>query len=495
MRWRAYWNREGGDGELLRLAWPLVVSNSFTTLQLLIDRMMMSWLSTDAIAASMPAAMLFWTLFILLQSTATYTTTFVAQYVGAGRPERVGPAVWQALYFSVVAGLAFLLLVPLAPVMIGLSDHSPMLQELEITYFQCLCFAGLPLLLTATASSFFSGRGDSRTVLWINGVGLVTNAVLDYLWIFGYGGFPAWGMAGAGWATVAGCWASAVFALLMMFRARYRDEYATLSGWRLEPALLGRMLWFGLPSGLQWMLDGLAFTLFIMLIGNLGNVEMAATTLAVTLNLVAFMPTMGIGQAVTILVGQRLGADQPDLAERTAWTGMRQAWLMMTAVALLYVLVPDLLMWPFRSESGSAKWEDLADLVPVLLRFVAVYCLFDSINIVLSFALKGAGDTRFVTYVSLTLSWPMLVVPTYFAWSERWGVLWAWAFASVYIITQTGVFYWRFRGGQWKSMRVIESAPVPEAALTPVPAAEYETASPPLQDLALSTRLQSNEEI
>src|SRR5947209_6481229 len=83
-------------------------------------------------------------------------------------------------------------LLPLAESLVGLASHSPEVQALEVTFFRCLCFAALPNLIVAAASSFFAGRGDSWTVLSINFCGLVVNAVLDYAWIFGHWGFPAW---------------------------------------------------------------------------------------------------------------------------------------------------------------------------------------------------------------------------------------------------------------------------------------------------------------
>src|SRR5260370_29915269 len=112
--WKQRWCQEGGGRELLRLALPLILSSSFLTLQVSIDRALLSHFSSDAVAAAMPAAMLYWTPFLLLQNIANYAMTFVAQYTGAGRPERVGPAVWQSLYFAVVAGVAFLGLWPLS---------------------------------------------------------------------------------------------------------------------------------------------------------------------------------------------------------------------------------------------------------------------------------------------------------------------------------------------------------------------------------------------
>jgi MATE family multidrug resistance protein len=465
-------HREGGARELLGLAWPFILSNSLWTLQIALDRIFLSRAGGDAVGAAMVTAALFWTPITLFQFMANYATTFVAQYIGAGQPHRVGPAVWQALYVSIAGGLLFLGLVPLADWLIALGGHPPLLQELEATYLRCLCFAALPILVTAAAGSFFSGRGDSTTVMWINAAGLVVNAPLAYAWIFGLWGFPAWGIAGAGWATVVGSATSAGLALVLMLLPRYRGVYHTVSGWRPEADLMRRLLRYGFPNGLQVSLDILAFTFFLFLLGWLGKPQLTASSIAFTLNMISFLPAMGVAQAVTVLVGQRLGENRPAVAERSTWTGLRIAMSYMTAVAGLYVLGPDLLVWAFRSDSQPHEWAQVQTLVPVLLRFVALYSLFDSMNLIFSFALRGAGDTRFVTVVALALSWPVMVLPTYAAWKYGWGLYWAWTFASAYVILLALTFFLRFRQGKWRAMRVIEMVPVVEDEASPESALE-----------------------
>ena len=467
--WTELWRRPCGWGDVWRIALPLILSNSVWTLQITIDRVLLGQLSSDAVGAAMAAVMVFWTPLALLQSTAAYATTFVAQYYGAGRHDRVGASVWQAVYFATATGLAFLALVPVAPQIIALGGHSPTLQALEVDYFRCMCFSALPTLLVAAVASFFTGLGDSWTVLLINAAGLVTNAVLDYAMIFGHWGFPAMGIAGAGWATVIGMWVSAVLGFALFLRRRYRDEFATAAAWALDGELLRRLLRFGLPSGMQWALDALAFTVFIFLVGRMGEAELAASSITFTLNLVAVLPALGIAQAVSVLVGQRLGEDNPDLAERATWSGFQLAWLYMAVIAAAYVLAPGVLLLMFHNADEGEKSLAVAALVPMLLRFVAVYSLFDSMNLVFSFALKGAGDTRFVTIVALALAWPLMVLPTWAAYEYGWGLGPAWGFASGYIIVLAFVFLARFRAGKWRSMRVIEAAPVT------VPAAEPDT--------------------
>jgi MATE family multidrug resistance protein len=458
MSWKQSWNADGGGRELLRLALPLILSSSFLTLQIFIDRVMLSRSSSDAVAASMPAAMVYWTWITLLQNTANYATTFVAQYVGAGRPHRVGPSIWQAFYFSVFAGIAFLGLIPLAGPIMALGGHSAAVQELEVVYFRCLCFAALPTLIVAAANSFFAGRGDSWTVMLVDVTGLCANSTCAYLWIFGQGGFPKLGIAGAGWAVVVGSSVSALLALALFFRLRYRKEYQTLAGWRFDPELFGRLMQFGFPNGLQWMLEALAFTVFLFLVGRLGNVELAATNIAFSINMIALVPMLGMGQAVLILVGLRLGQDRPELAERSTWTGFGLAAIYMFGIILLYVLAPGLFLYCF--ENTDDQWPLVSAWVPVLLRFVVVYSFFDSMNLIFAFALRGAGDTRFVTVAMLVLSWPLMVFPTAAVWHYGGSLYWAWTFASGYIIVMGFLFLWRFRQGKWKSMRVIEVAPV-----------------------------------
>ncbi len=454
----------GGSRELLKLAIPLILANSFTTIQFTVDRAFLSQYDPDAMGASMPAALVFWLFQSMIFGTASYTSTFVAQYTGANRPERVGPAVWQGIYFALVSGVAFFLLWFAAPYMFdrNLTNHSAKQSILELDYFRSLCGAALPMGIVAAISGFFSGRGDSWTVMIVNAVGTIVNIGLDYLLIFGNFDFPAMGIVGAGYATVLGSWASAGFALWVFFRPKYREQFATVRGWRLEGDLMRRLLKYGLPSGMQWSLEAISFTLFTIFVGRLGEAASNATSLTFTLNMLGFLPMMGVGQAIAILVGQRLGEDRPDLAERSAILGVKWAFGYMVVIAAGYVLFPQVLLWGFAPPAGSpqaADWPAVAEIVPTLLIWVAVYSLADTFNVTFAFALRGAGDTRFVSLLTFALAWPCMIVPVYLLVTYGGNVYGAWGFASLYIGVIALCFWLRFRTGKWKTMRVIESAP------------------------------------
>jgi MATE family multidrug resistance protein len=443
---------------LLTLAWPLILSNSIATVQITTDRLFLSQVSTESATASVAAMMIYWLPFILLFTTAGYVSTFVAQYTGAGRPHRVGPAVWQGIYFSILAGIAMLLLLPYSDSIFYQIDHSEVLQGLESQYFRCLCWYSLPALLTSVATGFFSGRGESIFVIAISLTGALVNAILDWIFIFGLLGLPEMGIWGAGLATVIGAWCSVLVGFALMLRRKYREENHILSGWRFDTELFRRLLRFGMPSGFQWALDVTAFNAFVILTGWFGDGDLAATGLIITINNLAFLPMLGIGQAASILVGRYLGENRPDIAEQVTWRAVLVAGGYMVAISLLYILLPSLFIDRFQGNTEAEKWLPIAEKVRILLWFVAAYSVFDAGNIVFSFALRGAGDTVFVSLVSLFLAWPVMVIPTYFAWKLGWGLYWAWGFASLYVALGAICYLIRFYLGKWKSMRVIESS-------------------------------------
>jgi MATE family multidrug resistance protein len=447
----------GGSRELIAIALPLVVSQSFMTVQVFLDTLLLSWHNPEEMAASFPAMMWFWLAFGLLQVTAGYTSTFVAQYTGAGRPERVGPAVWQGIYFSLLAGLAFLAVLPAAPVFIAVSGHSAQLQALEVIYLRCLCWSALPMLLMAAVNGFFSGQGKTWTVLGIEAAGTGVNIVLSLLLIFGRYGFPELGIAGAGIGTAVGSCVSALAGLVLLFLPVYRREFRTLAGWQFESDLFARLMKYGGPAGAQVFLDVLVFHVFVQLVGRLGDAATGATTLAVRLNMVAFLPLMGLGQAVSILVGQRLGGDRPDLAERSAYTGLKWAFGYMCLVAAAYLFFPRALVALFEGDNDPVAFAAIAALVPTLLTCVALYSLADSVNVTFAFALRGAGDTWFVSLITFALGWPIMILPTTIVVISGASLYWAWAAATAYVFAMAFCFWLRFRSGRWKSMRVIET--------------------------------------
>jgi len=451
-RWRA----QGGYRQVLAMAIPLVLSTGSWTLQGFINRMFLAWHSPESLAAAMPAGMVNGTILNLFIATASYVSTFVAQYHGAGQDDRVGRTVWQALPIALFAALLNLALIPLAPAFFGWVGHAPAVQAEEIELFRILCLGAFPVVMFNAFSGMLSGLGRTTPVMIVTMAAMSLNVLLDWLLIFGNAGFPRMGIAGAGWASVAaGCVQCACYAVIL-FQRRYREPFRMRS-WRPHGKALGALLRYGFPSGVQFFIDMTGFTAFLLLVGRLGRNELAATNLAFNVNMLAFMPMFGIGITISVLVGQALGRNQPALARQSVRSGFGLAAVYMGAVAALFVIVPRLFILPFAAASDPREFGAISDMAVILLRFVAVYTLFDSLNIIFSSAIKGAGDTRFVMWMILCMSVGMLVLPSFVAitWLSA-GIYVCWTIASLYVIALGVAFLLRYRGGKWEGMRVIE---------------------------------------
>jgi MATE family multidrug resistance protein len=318
------------------------------------------------------------------------------------------------------------------------------------------------MLIAQALAAFYSGRGKTFVVMFTDGAFALLNLVLAYAWILGKGGFPAGGVVGAGWATTISLWLKAITYLALFLQRKYREQFGTLIGLRFDRKLLARLLFYGGPSGLQMLLDTLGFTAFILLVGRLGVVESEATGIAFSISTLAFMPIWGLHLAVSVLVGERLGENRDDLAARATFTTLQVAWIYMFIISLIYLFAPGIFLGTFFPHEASLTphQAEVYHTTAVLLRFVAAYNLFDATLMIFAGAIKGAGDTTFIFWVSLGLA-IFLATASYLA-VEIWrlDVKGCWGLVIVWVWTAAAIYAMRFLHGKWRSMRVIEASPV-----------------------------------
>jgi multidrug resistance protein, MATE family len=452
------WRHDGGYRQVLGLAIPLILSTGSWSVQTFINRMFLVWHSSDSVAASMPAGMLNFAIMSIFVNTAGYVSTFVAQYHGSGQDSRVGRVTWQALPIAVIGGIFNLFLIPLSPAFFRWVGHDVAVQAEEVAFFSVLCLSALPAVMSTALSGMLSGLGRTRLVMYVTLAGTAVNILFDYLLIFGNGGFPALGIAGAGWSSVIGVTLQTVLYIVVLGTRSYRRLFRTVD-WHPDWPAFKRLIRFGLPNGFQFFVSMAAYTTFIMLVGRLGKSELAATNIAFNMSTVAFMPMIGIGITVSVMVGQALGRNDPAGARYGVRSAFDITFVYMAIVAVLFVFFPRLLLWPFQARSEAVSFAAIGDIIVVLLRFVAVYTLFDAFNIVFSSAIKGAGDTKFAMYMIIVLLLGILVIPTFIAVTWLGATVYAcWSFASAYVTALGISFFLRYRSGRWQTMRVIDHA-------------------------------------
>ncbi|NJM09976.1 MAG: hypothetical protein HC883_03545 [Bdellovibrionaceae bacterium] len=124
-------------------------------------------------------------------------------------------------------------------------------------------------------------------------------------------------------------------------------------------------------------------------------------------------------------------------------------------------MIPGFYLSWFKNEQNADLWAQVMTIAPGILKIVAIFTALDSIYLNISFALKGAGDTRFVSGVALIVPWPFMVLPAFLMRDLEQAVFLSWGFVAFYALAITGILFWRFRGGKWKSMSVIHMCQVP----------------------------------
>jgi multidrug resistance protein, MATE family len=429
------------------------------TLMQFTDRIFLANYSLEAIAAALPAGIASFTSIAFFMGVANYTNAFVAQYTGAGAFPRVGASLWQGIYFSFMAALILASLCFFSKPLFGFIGHSPEIQQLEVQYFNILTLGGGLVVLGSTMACFYTGRGITRVVMGVHMVGALINIPLDYCLINGVGPFPDLGIVGAALATLVAYASIVAMLALLIFTKENRKRFAAWQARAFDGELFGRLMRYGVPSGFQFFLEIFGFTFFIQMLGRLGDLELAASNIVLSIESLSFLPMVGFHIGNATLVGQAIGKGRPEEGVYATTSALHLTLAYMLLVSVLFVLAPGPLLSLFKVSHHSAEhYGEIMHLGKILLRFVALFCLFDALNLIFSGALKGAGDTRFIMWTIAVLSLGVMIIPVYIAVEVMGqGIYTAWALATLYVCALGMAFMLRYRQGKWKTMRVIES--------------------------------------
>lgn len=429
------------------------------TLMHFTDRIFLANYSIEAIAAALPAGIASFTGIAFFMGVANYTNAFVAQYTGARSFTRVGGALWQGIYFSLLASALLASLYFFSGRLFELIGHSPRIRALEVTYFNILTLGAGLVVLGSAMACFYTGRGRTWTVMLVHMAGATVNIPLDYCLIYGVGPFPELGIIGAAIATVT---ASAIIVLilsLLIFSPVNRARFRTWEKRAFDIELFGRLMRYGLPSGMQFFLEVFGIAFFIQMLGRLGDLELAASNIVLSIQMLAFLPMVGFHIGNATLVGQAIGRGLPEDGVYSTTSALHITLAYMMLVAAIFVFLPRPLLYLFKgSHHASAQYVEIMDLGVILMRFLAVFCFFDALNLIFSGAIKGAGDTRFIMWTVAALSLGVMIAPVYIAVEVIGaGLYTVWTLATIYICSLGVAFMLRYRQGKWKRMRVIEA--------------------------------------
>jgi multidrug resistance protein, MATE family len=446
----------GGLKEIWLIAYPLILVNASNTIMTFTDRKFLSMHSTIDVAAALPAGILCFTLFSFFMMTASFTSAIVSQYYGRGEKDRCAQIIWTSFFFALFAGILCSYLMPVVgEFIIKFGNHSPDVFNKEMQYFKTLMPSGGFSCVMAVFCSFFSGRGKTIVVAMVSFGICGINCILNYTLIFGKFGFPALGIAGAGVATTL----SQAFGALLIFAVflcQNQNLYPTRKIF-YKFSDLRRLISFGAPSGLQVFCDVGAFTFVIFLMGSIGDTALAVTTIAMSINMLAFMPLLGMSQATSIITGLYIGKNRKDISEKQAYLSLKVSLLYILIISMIFVIFPEPFFNFFSPEADAENFREIIDIGRAVLLCAAAYNFFDALYFISIGALRGAGDTQFPMRIIIIFSWTLLVPGMLLCvFVFKVSVVGAWAYIAAYVALMGTIIFMRFRNGKWKNINMID---------------------------------------
>ena len=447
----------GGLKEIWLIAYPLILVNASNTIMTFTDRKFLSMHSTMDVAAALPAGILCFTFFSFFLLTSSFTSAIVSQYYGRDEKKRCAEIIWTSFFFALFAGLLCSFVMPLfGDYLINLGNHSPIVLGKEKEYFNTLMPSGGFSCIMAVFCAFFSGRGKTTTVAVVSFITCGMNCILDYFMIFGIGKLPGLGIAGAGLATTI----SQAFGAMLIFAVfllQNQNVYPTRKIFYKLPDLR-RLVSFGAPSGFQVLFDVGAFTFVIFLMGHINDVALAVTTIAMSINQIAFMPLVGMSQATSIITGVYIGKNRKDVSEKQAYLSLKASLLYILIVSLIFVIFPEPFFNFFSPDQGAENYSEVIRIGRWVLVCAAAYNFFDALYFISIGALRGAGDTKFPMRIIIILSWTVLVPGMLLCvYVFKLSAIGAWTFIAVYIAVVGSIIFMRFKNGKWKAIELLES--------------------------------------
>jgi MATE family multidrug resistance protein len=447
---------EGSIRELWTISLPLMISTLASLFMIFTDRIFLAHYSIGALNASVNAGTLAWALTAGVGMITAMAEIFVAQYNGAKRFARLGPPVWQMIWFSV---LSFLFFIPMAiwgaPLIFGNDPYA----EMEIVYFRWLMFFGPSYALVTAIAGFFIGRGKTKMMIWMAVIVNFTNIVLDWALIFGIPGWiPEMGIKGAAIATCFGFFFESVFLFYLFLRKENRVQFGT-GKWQLNRNEMLKCCRVGFPQGIFYTLEVLGWTVFFWMMSGLGEKHITVSSICQSFAILLSFFCDGLSRGAAAVAGNLIGAKRQNEVTKVLRSGFLLLLCFSFATSLILLVDPiDTVRFLFFADTDLSHASAVLDpswheSIKTCMIFVFIYILFDGFRWLFSGLLCAAGDTFFLLVVGSLSVWIFLLAPVYFVVVRNaMSIEFAWGLTMVYGALFFLVYWIRFQRGNWKKI-------------------------------------------
>ncbi len=434
---------------ILLLAVPMVLEMIMESVFAVVDIFWVSHLGTDAAATVGLTESLMTLVYALAIGLSIGAMAMVARRIGEQNPDGAARAAVQAVVLALIVSIVIGAIgAPLAPKLLALMGGSPWVIEHGSAFTRVMLAGNVSVVMLFMINAIFRGAGDAAIAMRTLWLANWINIVLGPCLIFGLGPFPKLGIVGAAIATTIGRGTGALFALSKLVREGGRFNIAR-HHLRIEPSIIGRLIRLSGTATFQVFIGMASWIGLVRIISSFGSNAVAGYTFGIRVILFALLPSWGMANAAATMVGQALGAKDPDRAERAVWKAGFYNMIFLGVVGLLFIFFAPQIIWFYTADP------DVAHYGVDCLRIVAYGFLFYAYGMVLGQSFNGAGDTWTPTIINLFVFW-LWEIPLAYVLSVKagWGPRGVFIAMTIAFSTLAVVSALVFRRGRWKRKAV-----------------------------------------
>lgn len=451
-----FFNRQNRDlttGSIYRSIWvlalPMMIGNFLHTAFNVVDMIFIGKLGPEAIAAVSLCGMILMLIITLLVGIGIGTTAIVARHIGAKDYAKANDVALQSILLGTLVTLSITVAgYFLSETLLKLFGAETSVVQLGTVYLRITFLGSITMFILFGGAAILRGAGDAHTPMFILIFSTLINIVADPLLIFGIGPFPRLEIAGAAIASVIARGVGMFITLFILIKG-YSLIQITFKDLKLKFDVMWRIIRLAVPGSIQMGIRSVSGLILMRIVAFYGTYALAALGIGLRINMIVMMPGFGLGAAVATLVGQNLGAKQPQRAEKSAWISLGIYEVIMICTGSIFYLFAPKIISVFNT-NPNVLYQGASFLHIVTLSYV-----FLAMAIVLQQALNGAGDTlspMVITGIAvLGLRIPLaMVLPRLFALSTS-GIWLAVALSTA--LEGSVVAFW-FRSGRWKKKKI-----------------------------------------
>lgn len=434
---------------IMLLAVPMILEMVMESLFAIVDVFWVARLGANAIATVGLSESILMLVYCGAMGLSMAITAMVARRIGEKDPEGASVATVQAIAIAVVAALVIAVIgIRFAPVFLSIMGASPEVIATGHHYAAVMLGSSVCIVLLFVNNGVFRGAGDAAIamrVLWLSNI---INLIMDPCFIFGLGPFPKLGVTGAAVSTTVGRTIGVVFQMWVLFSGNGRIKL-TAAKFRIHWDVLKRLLRVAINGMFQYGVGQTSWMVLVRIVSTFGSVAVAGYTVAIKIIIFAILPSWGLSGAAATLVGQNLGANKPDRAERSVWlTGFYNV-MFLGGVAIIFIVFAEPIIRLFTTDASVVSFGVNC------LRIVSYGNLAYAYGMVMVQSFNGAGDTFTPTTVNIFGYW-LFQIPVAYLLSFHTMLGPNGVFAAIPIaetaIAIVGVTL--FRRGRWKLKKI-----------------------------------------